>query len=63
MYIFERARKLGFEDGIKDKKYDINNDCKRNIRKIDKDKIVSDMYDLGYFEGYNYYKYNRKKRK
>lgn len=44
MYKYIRALVLGYEEGLKETK-------KLNIKKNDKKKILSKLYDIGYIEG------------
>ena len=64
MYKYKRAKKLGFEDGKNDFMYDIKNNNIKKLKVVDENKILSDIYDLGYVEAYNKFKnkYFRKKK-
>ena len=44
MYKYIRALVLGYEEGLKETK-------KLKIKKYDKKKILSKLYDIGYIEG------------
>ena len=53
MYKYIRALVLGYEEGKKKTK-------KNKIKKYDKKKILSKLYDIGYIEGL---RKNKKKKK
>ena len=58
MDIYINAYMKGYDEGIKDSYIDFLNKTKKEFKEIDKMKIMSFLYDVGYIDGYlNFLKY------
>lgn len=57
MYKYIKIYSMGFEDGVKDAKYDFLKRKSRKFIKIKDQDIKSKLYDIGYIKGYR--KFNK----
>ena len=53
MYKYIRAYKLGYNEGIKDAYYDLENKKIKKLIVIDEKYLISKLYDSGYIDGYS----------
>ena len=61
MYRYITAYELGYTEGIKDSLYDLRNNKIKKFKNINKNEIMSKLYDIGYIDGYTRFYRNIKK--
>ena len=61
MYRYIKAYELGYTEGIKDSLYDLRNNKMKKCKNINKNEIMSKLYDIGYIDGYTRFYKNIKK--
>ena len=61
MYRYIKAYELGYTEGIKDSLYDLRNNKMKKFKNINKNEIMSKLYDIGYIDGYTRF-YKKKKK-
>lgn len=61
MYRYIKAYELGYIEGIKDSINDLRNNKIKRFKNINKNEIMSKLYDIGYINGYTRFYRNIKK--
>lgn len=61
MYKYIKAYELGYMQGIKDSIYDYEKRKSKKFKNINKNEIMSKLYDVGYIDGYTRFYKNIKK--